>query len=212
MVISDLLCRYGLPVRGIVHVGGHQGHQLRSYVEYGINNIIYFEPVENNFYQLKKTISRIVTNQNIKIHKVALGNSQFDANMYIETDNKGMSCSILEPVEHLSQYPWIKFNERERVYVDLMDNYDIPSMLFNMLVVDVQGYEIEVMRGATNTLKAMDYVITEINRAELYRDCAKIEKLHDLMIAHDYQLVEYDWCDITWGDAFYAKRNFIHFV
>ena len=34
--------------------------------------------------------------------------------------------------------------------------------------MDVQGYELEVLKGATKTLEQVDYVYCEVNRDEVY--------------------------------------------
>ena len=48
---------------------------------------------------------------------------------------------------------------------------------YNFLNMDVQGYELEVLKGGTTTLEKIDYVMTEVNRAEVYKKCAMIEEL-----------------------------------
>lgn len=209
MIISDIFNKYGLNITGIVHVGAHQGNQLEFYVDYGIRNILFFEPVENNFYQLNKKIGRIKPSANIQCHKVALGALEHQAVMYVETDNNGMSCSILEPKEHLSQYPWIRFNKRECVAVKTMDSYQINTDIFNMLVVDVQGYELDVMVGACHTLSGYDYIIAEVNRRELYRDCTDVGALHSYITGYGFRLIECDWSNDSWGDALYVKTNLL---
>ena len=40
---------------------------------------------------------------------------------------------------------------------------------YNFLNMDVQGYELEVLKGGTTTLEKIEYVMTEVNRAEVYK-------------------------------------------
>ncbi len=48
---------------------------------------------------------------------------------------------------------------------------------YNFLTIDVQGYELEVFKGSRETMKNIDYIITEVNRDELYKNCARVEQL-----------------------------------
>ena len=41
-------------ITGIVHVGGHHGEEIEDYIDEGIQNIIIFEPLLNNFQILQK--------------------------------------------------------------------------------------------------------------------------------------------------------------
>lgn len=202
MVVADILKKYFLKIRGLVHVGAHQGYEHDLYLEHGIKNIMYFEPILNNYQILKQKID-----DKAIAHNVALGNKVGQVLMYVETDNNGMSCSIMEPIVHLTQYPWIRFNNRELVVLDRLENYNINNNLYNMLIIDAQGYELEVLKGASDTLSGYDYIMTEINRDELYRDCAKIEQINEYLAKYRFDLIEYDWHYGNWGDAFYINRS-----
>ena len=48
----------------------------------------------------------------IKLEKYALGNQVGIKEMFVETKNRSMSSSILEPSLHLQQYPEIVFNKK----------------------------------------------------------------------------------------------------
>ena len=41
--------KYGMDIKGIIHVGGHFGEEMREYISEGIKNIIVFEPLSKNF-------------------------------------------------------------------------------------------------------------------------------------------------------------------
>jgi hypothetical protein len=48
--------------------------------------------------------------------------------------------------------------------------------------------------------------MTEVNRAELYKGCARIEDLDMFLSQYGFERVETTWDGGTWGDAFYVKR------
>ena len=76
---------------------------------------------------------------------------------------------------------------------------------YNFLNMDVQGYELEVLKGGSQTLKSIDYVYTEVNRAEVYKKCAMIEDVSDHLREFGLIKVAEAWHG-DWGDAFYIKE------
>lgn len=198
---KNLIKKYELSIKGILHIGAHHGDEHNTYLSNGITNIIYFEPVKKNYAELKKNIG-----DSFMSYNVALGNIEGEIEMFIENNNRSMSCSILEPSLHTTQYPWIKFTEKEKVEINKLDNYKIDTNIFNMINIDVQGYELEVFKGGQNTLNGIDYIMTEINRDELYKNCVKVNELNEFLSNYGFVLVEEDWAGNTWGDGFYIKK------
>jgi len=106
----------------------------------------------------------------------------------------------------LKQYPYIQFNNKEIVSMITLDSYK-PSSNYNFINIDVQGYELEVFKGSTNTLTNIDYIMTEVNNDEVYENCAKIWEIDNFLNKFGFQRVEVNWCGGTWGDAFYIKNK-----
>jgi FkbM family methyltransferase len=196
-----LIEKYKLSINGVIHIGAHHAGEHETYLYNGIKNIIYFEPVKKNYDILKNRIG-----DEFESHNVALGNFEGEVDMFIENVNLGMSCSILEPDLHLIQYPEIIFTEKETVKIKKLDSYNIDKNLFNMINIDVQGYELEVFKGSEKILPNIDYIMTEINRDEVYKNCAKVGELNDFLSKYGFELVEQTWVGGTWGDGFYIKK------
>ena len=135
----------------------------------------------------------------------ALGNKEDEVEMFTETINEGQSSSVLEPDYHLVQHPSIQFDGKETVKMTKLDKFIEHKEKFNFINIDVQGYELEVFKGGSEYLNTIDYVMTEVNRAELYKGCAKIEELDSYLGSYGFNRVETTWAGGTWGDAFYIK-------
>jgi hypothetical protein len=125
--------------------------------------------------------------------------------MYTETANQGMSSSILEPKDHLMYSPTIKFDTKETVMIDRLDNIKFDRSMFNMINIDVQGYELEVFKGAVETLKGIDIIYTEINFRELYKDCVQADELDAFLKQHSFYRILTQMAHKSWGDALYLK-------
>ena len=189
-------------ISGIIHVGGHYGEELDEYVYNGIQDIIVFEPLERNFDILFKNVEKL--NANILGHQVALGSSDGSFDMYVSS-NGALSSSLLKPKKHLDQYKNITFDEVETVEVKTLDSFELTG--YNFINMDVQGFELEVLKGGKNTLDYVDYVYCEVNRDEVYENNAYVEEI-DVFLS-DFSRVETEWTGETWGDALYIRKRIL---
>lgn len=199
---NSIYDKYNLNVRGVLHIGAHHGQEHGLYKNRGIKNIMYFEPLSRNFQVLASNVD-----SDAILHNFALGNEEKTVKMYVESVNAGMSSSILKPKHHLAQYPHIVFNSTEDVAMHRLDNIDFNRADYNLINIDVQGYELEVFKGAEKTLEHVDYIISEINNVHLYEDGALLDDLTKFLSKYNFKLVESNWAGGTWGDGFFIKNQ-----
>jgi FkbM family methyltransferase len=199
---NELIKKYNLNIEGIIHIGGHYGQEYDIYKILNIP-IIFFEPLSNNYNILK---NKIKDNINVQTFQCALGNENKIVTMNVETANNSQSSSILKPKKHLEQYPHIVFNLTEEVHMFRLDDINIGEKKYNFINIDVQGYELEALKGSVELLKNIDYIISEVNRDEVYENCAKVEELDQFLSQFGFERVETNWVGGIWGDAFYIKK------
>lgn len=199
---NQLVTKYNLNIQGVIQIGAHHGEEDKLYQKLNINNVMYFEPISSNYKILKKSvpIDRILYN-------CALGNENKTIEMYVETENKGQSCSILKPEKHIEQYPQIIFNQKELVEMKRLDDIDFDNKKYNFINIDVQGYELEVFKGASKTLENIDYIVSELNKTNLYENCSLVEDVELYLSNYGFELVEVDWIGKTWGDGLFIKKQ-----
>ncbi len=205
--LEQLVTKYDLSIRGIIHIGAHIGQEDKVYEKLGITNVIFFEPQPDVFDKLVKNVRP--TSECIN-H--ALGNKVGIVRMNVEKFNEGQSSSILTPKLHLTQYPSIKFESTIGVTINTLDNVfldedvvELPEL--NFINIDVQGYELEVFKGGSKMLNSIDYIMTEVNRDEVYEGCARVEQIDEFLGTYGFKRVETTWDGGTWGDAFYIKSK-----
>lgn len=200
--LEKLKEKYSLNIKGVLHIGAHFGQEYSTYEKMGIKNTIFFEPLPHTFQKLKENIG----DKTILVN-TALGNVVGKIEMNVETANEGQSSSILEPIIHLQQYPHIKFNSKVMVSITKLDVFLEEKDKFNMINIDVQGYELEVFKGGQSFLHHIDYIMTEVNRDEVYKNCPRIEEIDSYLNSYGFKRVETTWDGGTWGDAFYIKEK-----
>jgi FkbM family methyltransferase len=200
----DFIADYSVNMRGVLHIGAHVGQEYDDYMKYGIKNIIFFEPVVSTYTKLLETIPQ---SDNVKIINLALGNTTGEIDMFIETANQGMSSSILEAGTHLTSYPQITFDTKETVKIDKLDNVEFDRSLYNTINLDVQGYELEVLKGAVETLKHIDVIFSEVNMGEVYKGCAKLGDIDEFLKQYNFTRVHtHIYEDVFYGDAIYIRQ------
>lgn len=201
--LQELIETYNIKLKGTIHVGAHWGEEYETYKECGVQEMIFFEPIQASFRKLSESLK----DKSIILVNKAVGNSNKMVSMYTETVNKGQSNSILKPTRHLTDYPNISFDGTEEVEMVKLDDFITSPEKYNFLNLDVQGYELEVLKGAADRiLPNIDAIVTEVNSDQLYEGGVVIEDLDEFLRPHSFRRVETKWWKKScWGDALYLK-------
>ena len=206
MLISftKLVNKYDLKIRGVSHFGAHKGQEVKSYKENGINNIHLFEPQTNVFEFLSYKFQDV---DGINMYNFGLGDSDESMMLNLEKNNDGMSSSILQPLEHKKYYPDIEFSETEQVNIKRYEDLEITNV--NFLNIDIQGFELEALKGCGDKLFKIDYIYIEINRKELYLNNPHVSEIDNYLRNYDFIRVKTIWAssNLPFGDALYIKKE-----
>jgi FkbM family methyltransferase len=178
----------------VVHVGGFDGYESHWYEEWGAKST-WFEPLPEKFQDLQL--------KGLNVYNFALGSKADVVKFYVS--NNLQSSSILEPTGHLKKYPETIFNKIINVEVRTLDSFNIKDC--DMLVLDTQGYELEVLKGAHNTLNNVKIIFCEVSIVKLYKDSPLLADIETFL--PDFKLVDINWVDGIekgWGDALFIKK------
>jgi len=184
---------------GVIHVGAHHAEEYSTYRHYGVVNILMFEPLPESFKIAEKVAEDAV------VENFALGNENCWVDLNVP-DKHNASSSILKPKLHLEQYPDILFERTVEVMQLRLDNYLSmrEEKKYDTLVMDAQGYELEVLKGAVRTLESsITSIYTEVNREELYENCAMVQDVDKFLAKFGFERIITEWLEETWGNAVY---------
>ncbi len=203
--LKPIFKKYNLYPKGVIHVGSNDADEHGHYMDCGIERFVYIEPCKDAFDALSK---RITDSRAILIN-VACGAEEKEMTMYVSHQNKGMSNSLLEPVLHLSQHPEVVFDDKEVVKMTTLDSLPIKQEEYSLLVMDVEGYESEVIKGAKKTLSNIDVIYSEIQRGETRKGNMLIDEFEEMLLWEGFEKVEEYWPspNFTWGDAVFVRRK-----
>lgn len=125
--------------------------------------------------------------------------------------NNLQSSSILKLSKHSELYPDIKVDKKIKVKTSTINKlfdkkYEIKN--YNFLNLDIQGAELDALKGADQILDKIDAIYTEINFDELYQGCAQAEQIDKYLKEFKFQRVLTETPDHpSWGDALYLKEK-----
>lgn len=168
-------------LRGVVHVGANTGQERRVYDSYRLR-ILWVEPIPEVFARLQHNIAGFDGQQAVQ----ALVSDQAGVEVDFQiADNEGASSSMLELARHQEVWPEVRSSKTVRMTTttlpDLMQSAGIDIARYNGLVMDTQGSELLVLKGAVPLLPRLDFVKTEVADFEAYKDCCQLEELGTFM-------------------------------
>jgi FkbM family methyltransferase len=188
-------------MKGVIQIGAHYAQEYEDFKKQGALHYIFFEPLKEPY---KVMCERLPKDANILTFNIALGNEKKFVVMNTEQVNFGMSSSILKPTGHLKQFPHITFDSKAIVEMDKLDNIKYDRSLYDFICLDVQGYELEVLKGAAKSLEHIKEILIDVH-AGLYENGATIEEIDSLLVSLGFVGGSYDWYGREWGTITYKK-------
>jgi len=172
-------------IQTVIDVGGFVGS-----FAYAVRTIlpevqIYsFEPVDENFASLEKNLS---SPGHFQAFQTALGNRSGSIDFF--RNDFVASSSVLEMADlHRQAFPQTEHQVKVTVPVARLDDY-LGKMTLQkraLLKIDVQGYEAVILEGAKETLKQVDYLLTEVSYQTLYKDQPLFDEMNTLITAQGF--------------------------
>ena len=148
------------------------------------------------------------------LHKVALGESDGVASMRV-TDFSDAS-SIL-PLTEAGRRQWnISELAQEQVRMERLDGYRQKAQLPapSLIKLDVQGFELNVLRGAERCLEESCAVLTEVSFREFYEAQCAFEDVVTFLAEHEFTLFALGQgtttgLPLSQADALFVAKRFL---
>ena len=193
-------------VNGIIHIGAHKLEELPDYLKGNVRKVIWIEANPDKYNFIEEKLKRF---ENMTLGKFAAG--QKNEVQMLNLSNNGQSSSLLEFGTHKMRYPDIDYISKIQVETKPLDNWLDDNFKnkyqYNFINLDIQGYELEALKGMPNQLKIVDYVYIEVNFEEVYRGCSQLKDIDKYLLKFGLLRVGLRKTDKGWGDAIYAKNN-----
>ena len=181
----ERLCAVGFQPTQIFDVGAYQGEFSQCCLSIWPNTkVACFEALEDKVLQLQHLASRHST---IQVFPGLLG---AEAHEQVPLHQAETASSVM--VEQISQFP-VTFHSMRTVDSIVQEHFGGHSPDF--LKLDVQGYELEVLKGAEKSLPKMQVILAEINLLDIHQNVPLLADVIAWLNDHDW--VAYDICGLT---------------
>lgn len=205
--IQDLCKKYKINPIGVIHGGAHAAEELEVYKLIGTKNRIWIEANTKLCSELKAKFK--ATNTNDLVFDCLLW-SESDIQLTFNITNNGQSSSILELGTHKINHPSVYYIETEekktKTLDDLFEQNNLDINLYDFLNLDLQGVELDVLKGFKNNINKMKYIYTEVNTEDVYKNCSKLNDIDVYLQGYGFDRCETKMTGAKWGDAFYMRK------
>lgn len=147
--VRDVAYQYVTDFNVAVDVGANVGLWAKPLTNV-FNHVIAFEPLEQVYECLEKNVEGL----NIEIHKYALGSVNDTVEMFYDSENTGGS--------------FVSKIGAGNITIKRLDDLDLP--MFGLLKIDCERHELEVLKGATNTILKYNPIIVCEQQADTNYD------------------------------------------
>ena len=199
-------------IKNMVDIGAHEGESIELYSKvFGILKILSFEP-EISKYEILKT--KYKNNKNIQIYNYAVGATNTQDNLKIGITGD----STFGEMNHDSRWYKIKkfvlglskmHSETQLVNIISLDTFDLDMEKIDLIKIDVEGYELNVLKGMKKKLKSKDVkvIIVEMRFDRMYKDYDR-NKIQNFLTENNYKLFKFlRFPFYSFGDAIFIKKS-----
>jgi FkbM family methyltransferase len=182
----------------IVEAGAHIGIDTVEMAKLLPRGTIHaFEPVPSLYKQLEHNTYRL---NNVKRYRLGLADYVGPANLFLSNGTSDASSSLLSPKEHLTEHPEVFFQEQINISVTTLDHWanELGIQKVDLLWLDLQGYELAVLKASPILLGTVKVIYTEVNLKELYEGCPLYPEFRQWLKNQGFRPEKQE---LAWNDA-----------
>lgn len=172
----------------VIDVGANKGQYALASKHFYPEAIVHsFEPVPACFEKLKLNTRNI---SNLNIYNMALGSTEAKIKFY---QNAYSHASSALPISNYQKenVPETRNTKEIDVMVTTLDNFIFSTPLSSpiLLKMDVQGYEMEVLKGGKKFISQVDYILLETSFTPMYENEPLFDDLHTYLKSEGFELL-----------------------
>ena len=198
------------PAPVVVEAGAHRGLDTLEISRHWPEGSVHaFEPVPELYAELLRRTQR---QRNVRCYEAALAATSGVAQMNLSSaDHAGgdQSSSLLAPKSHLEEWPSIRFDDQIAVRTTALDDWarDTGVARVDLLWLDLQGMELEALKGAEQLLRTASAVYTEATLTEQYEGGVLFHDLRAWLEARDFAVVDERLPHVFGGNVLFARAS-----
>ncbi len=157
--------------KGIIHVGANKGQEAEFYAIHN-KSVIWIEALPQIFEMLENKIANYPNQQ--AINALVTDTDGKEYNFHISNNTDVLSSSVFEFGDGKDElFPDLKMVDSVRLVgktlSTIYSEFNIDETEFDFLLLDVQGAELMVLKGAESVLHNFKYILTEVSTVDIYK-------------------------------------------
>ena len=175
-------------------IGSHFGVDTKEFINI-TKNLHCFEPDHRNIQMFKQLNLPVILNEYAisdidGISKFYLSSGNVYESKYGPTNNElvnqndwSASSSLMVPKNHTVKTPWVKFENTIEVKTKKIETYCLENKIekIDFIWMDVQGAELNIIKGMGEFKDKINYIYTEYSDEELYEYQGTKQQIIDLL-------------------------------
>ena len=177
--------------KGVLHLGAHKGQEADIYQWLG-KKVIWIEAIPRIFDQLK---DNLYFYDNQEAYCLLLGDADNVKKSFFISNNDSASSSLFKFSKNTldgKYFSHTKLKIKDQIILEMskLDSFikknDINISEYNHWIIDVQGAELLVLKGAENCLKFCDSLLIEVSKVDIYQGGVLWPELKDWLIERKF--------------------------
>ena len=189
----DTLDRFGVLPSRVLHVGAHEAEETDLYARWG---------AEVLWVEANPTLANRLKQRGLNVVCGAAWSSAGPLTLHVASN--GHSSSVYPMGLHTIRHPDV-----HTVGTVQTEGFRLDTLPFlpDMLNLDIQGAELEALKGAVGLLGGVRWICTEVSSEELYVGQSLVPELDRWLGDRGFVQVAAEWTDRGWGDALYVRQR-----
>lgn len=181
----------------VLHVGAHHGQDRKSYIKLGVKKIIWGEASEESASKLKTLFP-----EDRVVERIFWEESNLQLSFFNSASSE--NSSAIKPNDLES----VKITKCKTTTVDEVMSSEVSEGKV-LIVLDVQGAEMHVLKGSLKTLKKAEYVVIEIAlKSQGYDETPSEDEIDAFMKSLDFtKSIERLSHEGSYKDQLYIKNR-----
>lgn len=200
--IGHAFLEKGYDIKGVIHVGSNDGYEVSYYLQLGIEKVICFEPHPIAIKLFKEKYAKEMSDGKVKLFEFGLGNENKAAVLRSGADT-GQSSTFLRvnpkfagnsPFRDTEAKDLGRYTCQIKTFMDFVGDVDIwksdPYMRledYDCLVLDVEGMELEVLKGMGRYITMFDFINVECSEEAIFEGQPNAQEVVDFLETKDFR-------------------------
>lgn len=168
-------------VSGVIHVGANTGGERDLYKKNGLR-VVWIEPIPEIFRTLQANLAGYAEQRAFPALVTDRDNAEYPFHI---SNQSGASSSILDLKLHKDIWPNVSYERTITLTSTTLPSFfereKISVRDYDALVMDTQGSELLVLKGADTILKHFKFIKTEVADFEAYTGCCQLKDIDQFL-------------------------------